>query len=273
VTLVACLGALTGQAPLPDALEQARQLYNQQRYEDATQLADQARAVPALAHPAAVVFARAHLELFRLTPDRAHLAAARDALRGVDAAALNSRDRVELLIALGESLYLDDEHSLDDRFSAAAAQFWVALAHADVLDARGRDRLFDWWAGALDRQAQVGPEDERGSIYARILAGAEAELERDMGAASASYWLAAAARGAGDTARAVGAAVAGWIRAGSMVDRGTTLRADLDRLMQQVVLPERARELARGTDPRPTLVLLETQWRQFKEKWAEGASP
>ena len=44
---------------------------------------------------------------------------------------LLNRDRVDLLIAFGLSLYLDDEHSLDDRYSAAAEQFEVALGQAE----------------------------------------------------------------------------------------------------------------------------------------------
>lgn len=257
-----------GQGTVSDPLELARQRYNEQQYEEAIGLAEGARQVPALAHPAAIIFARAHLERFRLLGDRDHLRAAREALKTVEVSALNSRDRVELLVALGQTLYLDDESTLDDRFSAAAEQFEVALAHADVLDVRGRDLLFDWWAGALDRQALQGPESARGAIYARILAGAEAELARGPDVVSASYWLAAAARGTDDTARAVGAAAAGWVRAASLGERGLTLRADLDRLMRQVILPDRARELATGADPRPTLILLEGQWTQFKEKWA-----
>jgi hypothetical protein len=258
-----------GQGAVTDPLDQARQLYNQQRYEDAIRVAADARQVPALADPAAVVFARAHLERFRLLRNRQDLMAARDALKTVTASALTARDRVELLIALGEILFLDDESTLDDRFSAAAEQFEVALAHAEVLDVHGRDRLFDWWAGSLDRQAQQGPESARGGLYARVLDRAEAELARDPGAVSASYWIAAAAGGVDDTARAVGAASAGWVRAGSLGERGLALRADLDRLMRQVILPERARDLATGADPRPTLTLLERQWTQFKEKWAQ----
>ena len=257
-----------GQVPGPDTLELARQLYNEQRYDEAIRLADEARQVPAVSDPAAIVSARAHLERFRLLRDPSDLAAAREALKGIAATPLNARDRVELLIALGETMYLDDESTLDDRYSAAAEQFEAALAHADVLDDRGRDLLFDWWAGALDRQAQQGPEAARVPIYARILDRAEAELARDPGALSPSYWLAAAARGINDTARAVGAAAAGWVRAGSLGERGLALRADLDRLMRQVILPERARDLATGADPRPTLILLEGQWTQFKEKWA-----
>ena len=59
-------------------------------------------------------------------------------------------------------------------------------------------------------------------------------LERELGqhpdSAAAAYWMVAAARGAGDPARAWNLAMAGWVRAG----RGAvTLRADLDRLVLQ----------------------------------------
>jgi len=248
-------------------LVQARQAYNSQRYDEAIRLAGQARGVPALSAPAAVVLARACLERYRQTAQPADLVTAREAVRTVSATALEPRDQVELQIAIGVSLYLDDEGALGDRFSAAAEAFERALGRASLLDARSRDLLFEWWAGSLDRQAQQGPESGRRNIYERVLAAAEKELATDPAAASASYWLAAAARGTDDLSRAVGAAASGWIRAGSMGPRGASLRADLDRLMLQVVLPERARELAPGADPRPVLAQLETEWRDLKQKW------
>src|SRR6185369_1788979 len=116
----------------------------------------------------------------------------------VSAIALEPRDQVELQIAIGVSLYLDDEGALGDRFSAAAEAFERALGRASLLDARSRDLLFEWWAGSLDRQAQQGPESGRRNIYERVLAAAEKELATDPAAASASYWLAAAARGTDD---------------------------------------------------------------------------
>jgi hypothetical protein len=58
------------------------------------------------------------------------------------------------------------------------------------------------------------------------------------------------------------------MRAATLGARGEALRVDLDRLVRQVILPERARELSTGTDPRPTLALLEGQWQEFTDKWA-----
>jgi hypothetical protein len=256
-----------GQSKPPDLLTQARHLYNQQQYDEAIRRAADAIALPALADPAAVVLARAHLERYRVTADVADLVAARDALKNVDASRLSPRDHVEYLIALGESLYLDDQAPLDDRYSAAAEEFELALRHAEPHDADARDRLFDWRALSVDRQAQQGPETERRPLYERVLRGAEAELARSPVALSAAYWLAASARGVDDLPRAVGAAVAGWVHAGSLGPRGAALREDLDRLMVQVILPERAQQLAFGVDPRPVLADLLRQWEQLKEKW------
>lgn len=260
------LGSMA-QTKAVDPLAQARQLYNEARYEEAIKAAEGLAGGNAAVPAAPVVAARAYLERFRQNAQAADLQAARRALRSADRSRLTPRDQVELAIAFGEALFLDDEYSFDDRFSAAAEQFEVALARADLLDAAGRDALFDWWAVSLDRQAQLGAESERRPIYERVLLRAEEELRRENGATSASYWLAAAARGVSDHARAVGAAVAGWVRSSAMGTRGAALRIDLDRLMTQVLLPERARQLAPTVDARPTLASLLQQWQQLKDQW------
>lgn len=266
--VVLLAAAAMGQSKAPDPVTQARQFYNDQKYDEAIRIADEARAVPALAPAATLVSARAHLERFRQSGAAPDLETARASLKTIAAEALAPRDRVELLIALGECLYFDDQDSLDDRFSAAAEQFDLALAHADLLDRQSRDLLFDWWAGALDREAQQDVEGDRQALYARIVAGAEHELARDERAASASYWLAAGAQGTGDLSRAIGAAAAAWSRAATLGPRGAALRVDLDRLMRQVILPDRARELATGgANPREMLAVLERQWQQLTEKW------
>lgn len=268
VAIVVAMGQVAAAQTRPvDPLVQARRFYNEQRYDDAIAAATDARKLPASAAAAAVVIARAHLERYRVTSDTADLGSARESLKGLDAAALTARDKVELSIAFGESLYLDDEYSFDDRYSAAAEQFDVALGHADLLEANSRDLLFDWWALSLDRQAQLGAEAGRTSTYRRIIERAEKELARDASATSAAYWLAAAANGLEQLSRAWGAAVAAWVRAGSLGTRGAALREDLDRLVSQMILPERARQLAAGGDARPALASLEEQWQQIKERW------
>jgi hypothetical protein len=268
VTALFVLVSSMAQTRPPDALlVQARRLYNEGRYGEAIKAAQEARLVPATAVAAAVLFARAHLEQHRVTPEDTHLTAARDALKTVDATTLGARDQVEFNIALGELLYLDDQLAFEDRYSAAAEQFEVALGRADLLDPVSRDLLFDWWALSLDRQAQLGPEAERRPAYQRIVTRAEDELARQPTATSAAYWLAAAARGIDDLPRAWGAAVAGWVRAASLGARGAALREDLDRLVSQVILPERAKQLAAGGDAKPALAYLQAQWEQTKQRW------
>src|SRR6188768_4309376 len=119
LALVTVLALAQGK-PAADPLGVARQAYNDQRYDAAIASATEARRIAAVALPAAVVFARAHLERFRQSGETADLSDAREALKTIDATKLAPRDQVEFLIALGESLYLDDQDTLDDRFAAAA---------------------------------------------------------------------------------------------------------------------------------------------------------
>ncbi len=269
--IVPCLSLfLMAQTAVPDPLTEARDLYNSGAYDQAIRAAQAARTVPELESAAEVVLARAYLERYRQLSQADDLEAAREVMHGIDVAALEPRERVELFIALGTSIYIDETSGFDHRFAAAAEQFDLAFAGADLLDPSDRDQLFDWWAGSLDRQAQQGVTAERARIYERILDRAEQELREVPSSRAAAYWLAAGARGRGDLTRAIGAAVAGWVRAGALGPDGDVLRIDLDRLLRQVILPERARELVPDGDPHPTLDMLEDQWERFKAAW-EGA--
>ena len=84
------------------------------------------------------------------------------------------------------------------------------------------------------------------------------------GSATASYWLAAAARGRGDLLAAWDAAEAGWLRASLASDHGVALREDLDRLMLRAIVPERARMLSQPAES------LRLEWERFKEQWKKG---
>jgi tetratricopeptide (TPR) repeat protein len=254
------LGAGTPQQA--DPLVRARQLYNARQFDQAITAANEARKVPKTADAAAVVLARALLERHRqsTSPEDDDLATARDALKQADVTKLSARDRVEHAIGLGESLYFEGH------YSAAAETFELALSSRDGPDGEARDRLFEWWAGSLDQQAQFGPDADRRPLYARILERAGLELALNDRSAVATYWLAAAARGADDIGRAWGAAISGWIRAASMPDRGAALRADLDRLVTQVILPERARRLS-PNDPLSAMAGLRQEWEKIKKDW------
>ncbi len=155
--------------------------------------------------------------------------------------------KAEFTLALGQWLFLAD------KFRAAAELFDSASAGVDKLGPVARDRVLDWWATAIDRQAQEDPT-HRAALYQRIVDRMEAELRQQPGSTAAGYWLAAAARSMGDTERAWHAALAGYVRARVAADRGAALRADLDRLVATAVIPERARQMTArpATSSRPS---------------------
>ena len=204
--------ASIGAAGPQDELVRARQLYNQQLYNLAIDSANTARHTPQLADAATLVVARSLLERFRKEAAAADLDAARTELQQIRPAGLSPSDQAELIIALGELLYLDDQPG------AAAVEFERALDRVDPHTA-SHERVLDWWASAVDRQAQMRPEAERAPLYARIVARMEDELRRNAASAVASYWLVAGARGNGDLERAWDAAFAAWARASFTGDR------------------------------------------------------
>jgi hypothetical protein len=254
--------ALLGAAPVEaaDPLAEARRLYNLGQYENAARYAREALKVPATAESARLVLGRIHLERFRRTADQADLAVAREALRAVDATALGRNERVELAIGIGES------HFLEDRFGTASEAFERALDTSRALGPAAHDRVLDWWATSLDRLALSRPRDQREAVYARIAARMEEELAANIGLGSAAYWFAAGLRGAGNLDRAWYAAAAGWVNGIFGSDRGAALRADLDRLVQQAIIPERAARL-QPRDPRQAASAMLAEWELFKDNW------
>ena len=82
--------------------------------------------------------------------------------------------------------------------------------------------------------------------------------------AVANYWLVAAARGRGDVDRAWDAAIAAWVSAALAPETTKTLRADLDRLVNEALIPERARTRPAREDP---AVALRVEWERMKEQW------
>ena len=262
--LLAALPAAAWAEPQQiDAVTRARQLYNQQQYDAAIAAAEKAGTTPATADAARLVLARARLERFRQSADSRDLELARDALREIRPDALSPRDRVEFLVGLGEALYLDN------LYGPAAELFQSALQQAGLESTTFRDRVLDWWATAVDREAQAGPGDNRELRYATLLDRVESELSRDPQSAAATYWMSAAARGAGELDRAWDTAIAGWVRAGLTRDRGVSLRTDLDRLVIEGIIPERARMLATAEADRARLVSeMQAQWTAIKQRWS-----
>jgi hypothetical protein len=252
-------------APRPAAAEhpslaQARVLYNEAKYEAAINAASMARTDPASADAAALVVGRCHLERHRLLSDAVELTAARIALAEVRPQALSPRDRVDLLIGLGQALYQGES------FGAAAELFDTALSQPVGLPDRDRLMLLDWWATAIDRESQKLPPDRRMAILDQVRERMELEVRIDPGSVPANYWLAVSARGAGDLDRAWYAAIAGWVRAALRPETARQLRDDLDRLVNQALILERARArppLEQGD----ALTELRAEWEGIKNQW------
>jgi hypothetical protein len=257
VVLLSAAGASAAEHP---SLAKARALYNAGDFDGAISAAAVSRRVPASADASALVIARAHLERYRQGADPGDLGAARDALGSVRAAALTPRDHVDLLVGLGQSLYLGEV------FGAAAELFDTALSRAALLPERDRRLLLDWWATALDREAQARPAERRVRVFERIAARMESELREDPASTVANYWLAVAARGAGDVERAWDAAIAGWVRSTLRPEASELLRADLDRLVTQALIPERARNRPAREQP-DSMAALRAEWDLVKQQW------
>ena len=230
----------TARAAEHPSLAQARALHNAADYDAAIAAAAVARADPAWGDAAALVGARAHLERYRVRLDPGDLIAAREALTAVRQAALGPRDQVDLLVGIGQALYLGGT------FDAAGDLFEAALDRASVLGSGDRLRLLEWWATAIDREAQALAADSRAPLLERLGERMEAEMRQDPGSAVANYWL---------------AAVTGWVRAILHPESSGALRADLDRLVTEGLIPEREREDSDAA------AALQRQWQTLKEQW------
>lgn len=260
--LVAAISMAPAQVAASDLLTEARRLYNLGQYDDAERAARDAAANFATIDRARVVLGRIHLERYRRSADPEDLASARAALAATDTRALDRRERLELAIGLAGTLYYED------RFGAAAEMFESVLeSTTNVLGPIAHERALDWWATALDRWAQGRAVPDRTAVYERMAARMITEIERDPGSTPAGYWLVVAARGRGDLDRALEIAAAGWVRAIYARDRGAALRADIDRLMVQAILPERAARLS-PRDHKATLTGMLAEWNAFKERWS-----
>jgi hypothetical protein len=238
-----------------DPLARARLLYNQRQFDAAVQLAEQARLTPARADAADLVAARAYLERFRESAASDDLTNARDRLRRLDPQKLGPRERAEYAVGLGETLFFEGA------FGAAATVFDSVLQSRDALAGEARERVLDWWASAIDREAKPRPDIERQGVYQRIRTRMAEELAARPASAAAAYWLASAARSQGDLHAAWDAAQAGWVRARLASDKGAALREDLDRLVLRAIVPDRAKLTAQPPEA------LRAEWERFKESW------
>jgi hypothetical protein len=265
VALAGCIGVVIGAMVVPaDAsrsdLARALALYNQRRFDQAIEAAEAARKSPETQDAGAVVLARAHLERYRESVDPADLTAAREALGAVRASALEPRVRLEYLLGLGQALFLEDE------FGAAAQLFASGVAAAREVDASLAAAMVDWWGSALERQADLSDPDQRRALFLALAEAMRAEQSENPESAPAAYWVAAALRGAGDAMGAWHAATAGWVRARLAGAGAANLRADLDKLVLQGIIPDRVRDLS-AADRTAAESQLRADWELIKARW------
>ena len=261
---LAVVAALVAGTALPafgaeprDVLARARLLYNQGQFEEAVVAADEARLKGDQVDSADLIAARSYLERFRETAIPDDLTSARDRLRRLNAERFSPLERTEFIVGLGQTLFFDGAPG------ASAAVFDSVLGSPTALRSADRERVLDWWASALDREAGPRSDLDRQAVYQRIRIRMTEELELNPASATATYWSAAAARGQGDLRGAWDAVQAGWVRASLANGQGVDLRGDLDRLVTLALIPERARTLAQSPDT------LRMEWEEFKERWAK----
>lgn len=252
--------AVTARAADPPSLTRARAAYNANNYDQAIALAEEAQKAKADADQAALIAARARLERYRLAANEADLAGAHTTLRAIARQRLKPREQGELLVAQGLALYLAEV------YGGAAEVFDTALARGAGLGAGERERLLEWWAAALDHEAQALPAARRRPIYARVADRMEQEVRENPASVPANFWLAAASRGNGEPDRAWAAAQAAWVRVPIDAPGAQTLRQDLDRLVREAVIPERARQEPRA-DWDDVATQLKVRWEQFTKSW------
>lgn len=256
----ACFACPTTAAATRLDLARARTLYNERQFDSAIEAARLARDSPDTTDPAAIVLARAHLERYRERVDPSDLSAARAALASVRPLGLDARDRVEFLLALGSSLFLEDE------FGAAAEVFESGLLRAQALDLPLGEAMLDWYGNAVERAAALAQRDARQEGFARLEERMAQQVALNPASAVAGYWLVVAVRGSGRAERAWDIASASWVRARLAGEQTATLRADLDRLVRQGIIPDRVQPLPPEQRVQAELDL-RAEWELFKEKW------
>ncbi len=247
-----------------DLLAAARQAYNAGEYELAIESARSAMEDEKSSSEARVVLGRALIERFRRTGRPEDLVEAREMLVTSGGLPPAGALRMEWLVGSAQALFFEGA------FGAAATLFTSLLddPRAAAAVPGGRERLLDWWATAVDRAAQSREGDARREAYTRLDERLQQELEKDASLGTAAYWRVVAARGAGDPDAAWDAALAAWVRAPLAHDRGAELCADLERIVTQALIPERAR--AAGRDHEKQAAALREEWEGFKKRWSIG---
>jgi hypothetical protein len=241
-------------------LAKARGLYNQRQFDAAIEAADAAQKMPATVDAATVLLARARLERYRERANPEDLSAARIALGTIRVSNLDARDNIDFLMALGEALFFEDD------YGAAAALFESGIDPAIAQGPQTGEAMIEWWGSAVERHAASLDRDARIQAFQRLRERMGRELSRNPASAAAAYFVVVAIRGEGEAADAWDAAIAGWVRARLAGARSATLRADLDKLVLDGIIPDRVRVTA--ADKRTQTELdLRAEWAVVKERW------
>lgn len=241
-------------------LAKARTLYNQRQFDGAIEAATVASKDASTADAAAVVLARAHLERYRERANPDDLSAARTALGTVRVSNLDTRDNVDFLMALGEALFFEDD------YGAAATLFESGIDAAVAQGPQTGEAMLEWFGSAVERHADALERDARIAVFGRLRERMTRELSKNPGSAAAAYFLVVAIRGVGEPVDAWNAAIAGWVRARLAGARSATLRADLDKLVLEGIIPDRVRSVA--ADKRAQAESdLRGEWAVVKERW------
>lgn len=258
--VVAIVGTGVSLQATREDLARARAFFNERKFDQAIQAAEAARKTAETADAAAIVLARAYLERYRQAADPADLGAARAALSGANVEHLATPDRAEYLIAIGGSLFLEDD------FGAAAEIFESALEIAPAAGDQAREAVLDWYGSAMERWAAPYTTTRRAGMLQRLVTRMEIEQAKNPSSRAASYWLVAGLRAQGESERAWQAAIAAWVRAPIAGVRSIALRADIDRLVREGIIPDRSRD-APETDRATRETSLRAEWELVKEKW------
>jgi tetratricopeptide (TPR) repeat protein len=241
-------------------LAEARTLYNKRQFDGAIAAAKAAQKLSATADAATVVLARAHLERYRERANPDDLSAARIALGTVRVSNLDSRDHVDFLMALGEALFFEDD------YGAAATLFESGIDRAIAQGSDTGESMLEWWGSAVERHADALEREGRINSFKRLRERMSRELARNPGSAAAAYFYAVAARGSGEPVEAWDAAIAGWVRARLAGARSAQLRADLDKLVLEGIIPDRVAALPAERREQAESEL-RGEWTVVKERW------
>jgi hypothetical protein len=183
-SLAACLLACSGLTEAASRVNDARKLYNQELYELAIRAATEARQAGDAVDEASLIFAPRPSRTLPPDPRRAQpqRGAVRRCAPSMPRSCRRGRRRSSHSPWANTCFWPTSSVRPAELFDSTSAR-------VDDLGPAARDRVLDWWATAMDREAQ---EDSahRAGLYQRIIERMEDELRQQPGSTAAGYWLA-----------------------------------------------------------------------------------